>query len=144
LAVQSLKMVRGYYHSAAAEATAAVAKGAADIAADGGDGGLQSELWEPLLQVPFVEGLWQQLGQRWQRFAFCQPPSAQLSTGEASSGTSTSLLSSYIAAGGFPLPQLAKVRRSCCPGRTPPPLPLSFISWGYTHAAHIRHLVTYT
>jgi len=112
-AVLSLKLVREYYHSGAAEATAAVAEAGGDLQADADDayGALQGELWEPLLQAPFVEGLWQQLAGRWQALGFARAVPGQPGPAPSAGGAgapSSPLLPAYISAGGFPLPALAK------------------------------------
>lgn len=108
--------MREYYHSGAAEATAAVAEAGGDLQADADDayGALQGELWEPLLQAPFVEGLWQQLAGRWQALGFARAVPGQPGPAPSAGGAgapSSPLLPAYISAGGFPLPALAKVRR---------------------------------
>ena len=64
LPVMSLKLVREYYDSPLGEAVAAVAAS---------QGASSAGAWEPLLQVPFVEGLWQQLQDLWRSLGCCGP-----------------------------------------------------------------------
>lgn len=86
----SLKLVREYYSSPTAEAAAAVR------AAQGGRG-IGQDLWEPLLQLSFVEGLWQQLLALWRGLGYENPVEGM---------PGPSLLAQYISGGQYPDPDV--------------------------------------